>query len=108
MGRLSPSRLGAVAVWSSAALAWGATAIAASPPADPVAGVPLAGPDSSVTTVTHEDAPIPAVPSSGLLIIRPAPPVEPTQPVRVVVVPAPSQDVVSVPAPAPEPRSSGS
>ncbi|MEX0795938.1 MAG: hypothetical protein WD274_04530 [Acidimicrobiia bacterium] len=99
MSRFGDARWQRVAAWSGAALAWGSTVTAVVlEPARDAPSVP-----ASQVEVSTTQAPLPAQPGSGLLVIR-------YQPDAVEVI----QTVASPPAPAaaapaaPQPKSSGS
>jgi hypothetical protein len=104
MSRFGDARWQRVAAWSGAALAWGSTiaAVVLEP-----ARVALTTPPPQVGAATTQ-APLPAQPASGLLVIR----YQPDAPEVIQTVapsPAPTAAALAAPSPAaPQPKSSGS
>jgi hypothetical protein len=86
--RLFPVRWAGIAAWTGAAIAWCVSIIgmqsASSAPSDAAAAADATEDPAAVATLTQQAAAMPALPESGLLIVRfspqPPPPV-PTQPV---------------------------
>lgn len=106
MSRFSPSRAGAIAVWTGAAVVWGTAAVAGQLQPTSAGHGPDVGGEVMVAAPTSADAPMPSMPAAGLIIIRP--PRDPSVQRTTAVdqpspsIPAPSEAVV------PQPSSSGS
>lgn len=94
MSRLPVSRWAKIGVWTGAAVAWGTTLLvarqAATPPADAANAAP--GDDASATAATASQAPLPTLPSGGLVVLRytPVPDPEPLVVTRYVQSATPS------------------
>jgi hypothetical protein len=99
MSRFGDARWQRVAAWSGAALAWGSTITAVV--LEPVRAAPTTPPPQVEAATTQ--APLPAQPASGLLVIRYRPDA-PDFIQAVAPLPAPT---AAAPA-APQPKSSGS
>ncbi|MFZ0014495.1 MAG: hypothetical protein WAL25_10330 [Acidimicrobiia bacterium] len=106
MSRFHPTRIGAIAVWTGAAVAWGATLVSGvlqpSPPAQ--SSTPF---DRPVVAVDSDPrVSIPSLPANGIVIIRSS-----TDPAPVAVATAraaPPTTAPPVTTTAPRPQSSGS
>ena len=91
--RFFPLRWARITAWTAATLAWGSTAIAVASQSPPAEAEPVALPPAD-SSVSPSPAAIPAMPESGLVVIRftPAPPPPPQIITRTVTVPqAPAQ-----------------
>ena len=99
MSRFGDSRWQRVAAWSGAALAWGSTITAVV--LEPARVAPEA--PSTLVEVSTTQAPLPAQPESGLLVIR----YQPDAPEVIQIVTPPPAQAAAAP-PAPQPTSSGS
>jgi hypothetical protein len=93
--RLSIGRVAAITAWTGAAVAWGTAVVsfaAANPDVQTEEPVPVAEVSAQTTTVL---APVPAMPDSGLIVVRYTPVARPEPEViierRVVQVAASSQ-----------------
>ena len=113
MSRFTPTRRNRIVAWTGAALAWGtAVTVAKLEPARAEPEPP--GPEPAFSSSTTTVAPVPEMPSEGLVVLRYRPSEE-AQPevttvyVRRTVSPAQAPAAPSTPAPSPpSPKSSGS
>jgi hypothetical protein len=106
MSRFGPSRIGSVAAWTGAAVAWAATLVSGVlQPPTPVETQPP--PDRPTATVGSETrAPLPSLPARGIMILRSA-----AEPAPAALASRPAAPPTTAPlatvAP-PQPQSSGS
>ena len=107
--RLSPSRVAGIAAWTAASVTWGTAAVAlanASPAIEPEAPVNELAP---TTTTIQNDVPAaaPALPDSGIIVLRYTPVERPEPKVIVQTVTVPGSPSAPSAPPVRE-RSSGS
>jgi hypothetical protein len=112
--RLSPSRIAGISAWTAAAVVWGTAAVTSSAAAEATtaqADESAPAPPVEAPVVNEIMAPVPALPNSGLVIIRytPVPVPEPQVIVqrRLVQASGPSSSTPSAAKPPPA-KSSGS
>lgn len=70
MSRFSPSRAGAIAVWTGAAVVWGSTVVAGPLQSSPTEVGSSADEEAVVAIPADNAASMPTLPATGLIIIR--------------------------------------